>query len=102
MRASSLARAMELDDSFPDDVCPGCKQAITGWQMYPLHGTPASQAVIDRLLVVRRYRRREAPWPFFKDNRGPGGYPVCVWNRDFLLARRFRRAYIAEHTAVAS
>lgn len=77
MSAATLARAIELDDNAPDDVCPGCKADITGWQGRAKHylGTPGAAA-------------RWARWTVGVEGR------LCVWDHDYLLARQFRRQLI--------
>ena len=97
MRAESLARAMELDDSFPNNVCPGCQQDITGWEVYLAHWRPDAQ------LKQPIKKRNKCPRPFtHSDVNGNTDDDPCVWTRDYLTARAFRRAYIAQHSRVAS
>ncbi len=89
---STYLRAVELDDDFPDDVCPGCQQDITGWRDYAGHYMPG--AVLNR--QAWWYRARVAmPWPMTNGAVSDGDAPQCPWSRDYLTARAFRRSYIA-------
>lgn len=96
-QAMSLARAIELDDEFPDDVCPGCRQDITGWERYQAHRPPVSLSTMNRAMSVRRCYSAASgialtPWPFQEHAAGP--CELCPWSSDYLLARRFRREFI--------
>lgn len=99
-QALSLARAMELDDSFPDNVCPGCQQKIAGWWKYEAHRLPMPDARSRETLAKRRYRGDLTPWPFQGQRAGP--CEQCPWSRDYLLARAHRRRYIARYQTKAS
>lgn len=105
LQAMSLARAMELDDAYPDNVCPGCQQNISGWERYGAHRMPESPSTIDRVMGWRRHYAASArialtPWPFQEYAAGP--CKLCPWNHDYLNARAFRRRFIADYQARAS
>ena len=78
---STYLRALELDDEFPDDVCPGCQQDITGWRRHERH-----------------YRGRPGDVARFVGRQTSLGR-VCPWGDDYLTARAFRRSYIAGWSA---
>jgi deoxyribodipyrimidine photolyase-like uncharacterized protein len=99
MRPETLARALELDDDYPDNECPGCHQDIVGWRKYPAHML-RWQTPDKELLSKRRHCKDETPLPFMRTDSGPA--TQCVWDHDYLMARAFRRAYIAKHYRVAS
>ena len=86
-RDDILARAIELDDDQPDDVCPGCGQNIDGWGDYVQHYPPEAFG----------WTRRRLPWPWARDAREVAR--TCPWDRDFLSARAFRRELIREAAA---
>lgn len=85
MSAATVARAIELDDDAPDDVCPGCRGDITGWRRHPQHyPTRNGQRVPFTGHAQPRPGPRTPPWQRV----------TCVWDRDYLLARQFRRQLI--------
>lgn len=93
---ANLARALELDDAYPDNVCPGCQQDITSWQQWEAH-YPADVAVS---LTQSWYRKVHGlPLPFVNEHTHK---TVCPWTRDYLTARQFRRRYIAKYGQVAA
>lgn len=94
----ALARAIELDDEFPDDVCPGCQRNIPYWDRYPAHIIRKTTSDND-LLAKRSTRHDDTPLPFIGRICGP--VECCPWTLDYLLARRFRRQFIAKHVTVA-
>ena len=96
MRPETLARAIELDDPYPDNVCPGCQQDITGWRSYD-HHYPRD---VELSWHYSRYGRKHLPWPFGESKNG--SVETCEWTRDYLAARRFRRRFIAKHTEVVA
>jgi hypothetical protein len=83
-RIANLRRARELDDEYPDLVCPGCQGDIFGWWEHYAHvaGEPAVQ--------VRFW------------DAGPGAASssmMCPWTSDYLSARMHRRRLIREAIA---
>lgn len=103
MRPESLTRAIELDDEYPDNVCPGCKQDITGWEQYEAHYGPEVELgpsnEYNRAWRARKRGEEPAPRPF--TNNATHITP-CPWTADYLSARRFRRRFIAKHYRAAS
>lgn len=79
-----LRRAKELDDPFPDQMCPGCGQDITGWERFAVH--------------YRKGTRRGREMMHFPLTRDIMMYDerICAWTRDDLLQRQFRRKMIEE------
>lgn len=71
----NLRRARALDDGEHDDVCPGCKGVIVGWQRRYGH------------LLGKRGQQ-----VLFVDSGGPR--LMCVWTMDYLSARSHRRKLI--------
>ena len=91
-------RAVANDDAWPDWICPGCEQDITGWREFEFHFAPP-----DPTETGRRDRRRfthmpshrvGTPWPF-ANATGSGAQP-CPWDQDMLSARAIRRRLIQE------
>lgn len=88
-------RAIEVEaaDGLPDDVCPECRQDITGWEAWSAHFRPDYELSVSG---AGGRQRAGIPWPFVHDNQGAS---LCVFDRDMLAARAFRRRYIAAHEA---
>lgn len=55
-RAAIVARARELDDIYPDHICPGCGADIIGWGGHDGHvaGIGPARWTVERGCVVRR------------------------------------------------
>lgn len=95
-RLQLVERARALDDEFDDNTCPGCGQDITGWREWdchypgPVHFSTSTAWRRDHIGL---------PWPFTSEQSGDRH---CVWTRDLLMARRFRRRYIARYAEAVS
>lgn len=88
---ATIARAIELDDDMPDDVCPGCGQNIAGWEDWRSH-VPVTRDQAPKWMVSDHRRRGLLDaWPFTND---VNSHNKCPWDRDMLTARRFRRRLI--------
>lgn len=83
-RAAIVARARELDDIYPDHICPGCGADIIGWGGHDGHvaGIGPARWTVERGCVV--------------DGGG------CEWTHVMLSARSLRRRLIAEADRVVS
>ena len=86
-----LEVAIANNDPFPDNICPRCGQDITGWEDHRYHYPPD-------VIISKSDRHRGLPMPFVNTPQGPDGPPPCGWDRDYLMARLFRRTYIREHS----
>ena len=81
-RAAIVARARELDDIYPDHICPGCGADIIGWGGHDGHVAGPGPA----------------RWTF---ERGAQDAGECEWTHVMLSARSLRRRVIAEAEADA-
>lgn len=89
-----VERAIELDDDLPDNICPGCGNDITGWQNWRHHYSAAAEGSVIGYARRGERSKRGLPWPF-TDQKNQEAGSLCVWDRDFLVARAFRRSLIA-------
>lgn len=84
------------NDPYPDDVCPGCHQDITGWQdseFFRCHYRAEHRPTTGQ--AKRLLSEKHQAW-----NRYPfTPMPVtgsCPWTSDHLAARLHARRLIAE------
>lgn len=94
MRSETYARACELDDDLPLDVCPGCGRVIDGSS--ERHYTPAG----FEASVNRRHRRAESMTPWVHSVTSMvNPDELCEWTWDHLVARQQRRLWRLEYEA---
>lgn len=101
MTPETYARAVELDDDLPLDVCPGCGRDITvisGEQHY----TPAGFDALVARTRKKHGRPRVAllnPWLTGFPSKLVDRTELCIWHSDFLSARSHRRQWRLEYEA---
>jgi hypothetical protein len=94
--------ALEHDDDFPDDVCPGCGQQVPRWREfaahYPIDVRPTYLQEQRRLSDWYRggVSRAGIPWPYINQVNVNGHRVACAWERDHFTARARARELIAE------
>lgn len=100
MKHETYLRAVELDDDFPLDVCPGCGRDISrvfGEQHYTPSGFEGRRARVRAEFGPLRASKL-SPWvtgaPMLANK-----VELCVWHSDFLTARSLRRKWRLEYEA---
>lgn len=106
MTPETYARAVELDDDLPLDVCPGCGQDLTPMRSGEDHMTPSQWA--DHVTKYGTGLRPDGTVMFVSGNHIATSPFVagkcatalrCAWTSDFLAARWFRRVWRLEYEA---
>lgn len=99
MRRDLYERALQLDDGMPLHVCPGCGRDLSDMPRGADHMTPAQWDEHARLYgnkLGEPWNRRAASPFVFATN---GVAERCEWTADMLVARSWRRKWIAEYAA---
>lgn len=108
MTPETYARAVELDDDFPLDVCPGCRRDLSEMPRGHDHLTPEQWEKYQwRYWTADRSRpytggdthvpRLASPF----SSPGTSQGPRCEWTADLLVARHKRRVWRLEYEAHA-